>query len=199
MTSRHGPSEELASGLDDLDLGVGLILVPLNVARGAVSLGREPRPNRPIQRVEATTALLGQDILERKPAPQRAETPEETTHRRSDKGAKHAPVVGVQALGDDEQVARLLRVAVVEDETKEKNGEDAAQPAGDDLEAAPPVEAVDQTEHEDGDDGGGDEVGDKVDLQNRGGFKGDDDGGEDDEHHAGADPPDVEAVAEEVV
>lgn len=158
--------EELASGLDNLNIGRDIgILLTRDGMRHAVRVGGEARTDRTVQRVEAAAALLGHHVLEPKPHAERAEAPEETAHRGGNKGAKHAPVVGVQALGNNQQIRRLLRVTLVKDQTEQEDGEDAAQPADDDLEAAPPVEAVDQPEDEDGDDGGGDEVGDEVDLQ----------------------------------
>lgn len=61
------------------------------------------------------------------------------------------------------------------------------------------MHAVVQAEDEDGDGGGGEQVGDEVDLQDGGGLEGDDDGGDDEQDDAEADEPDVEPVAEQVV
>ncbi|GKT95252.1 hypothetical protein Ct61P_13102 [Colletotrichum tofieldiae] len=171
--------------------------------RGGLEERRRPRgegrADGTVKSVEAAAALLSHDILERETAAQRGETPQEATNRGGNERTEHAPVVGVQTLGDDEQVARLLDVAVVIDHAKEEDGQDATEATSDHLEAAPPVESVREAKHQDRDDGGGDQIGDEVDLQHGRGLERDDDGGDDDEHDAGADPPDVEAVAEQVV
>lgn len=141
---------------------------------------------------------LGHDELDRETEDKGTNAPEDTADRGSDKGTKGAPVVAIESLLEEQKLTSLLSVAVV-DEAKEEDGKDATETTDDNLEATPPVAALDETDAEDGDGGGRDEIGDEVDLKNRGGLEGEDDDGDDDEDDAASDEPDVEPVAEQVV
>ena len=151
-----------------------------------------------VERVKPLAPRLRHDELVCQPEHQRNEAPDNATHRRGHECAKHAPVVCVEALLDQDQVGTLQRAAVV-DGAEDEDGQDAAQAAHHDLEAAPPVEAAPQAEAEHGDDGGGHEVADEVDLQDGRRLEGQHDDGEDDQDDEGAHDPDVEPVAEDVV
>lgn len=109
------------------------------------------RRTRLIQRVEPHTVLLGPGPLHGKPEPERSQRPKRPAHGRRDKRAERAPIVPVQALFQQEQIARQSSVAVIIDQAEQEDGKDATEAADDDFEAAPRVAALAQTDDEHGD------------------------------------------------
>lgn len=156
------------------------------------------RGGRPIQSIEPLPLGLGEDVLNPKAQSERAKAPEQTADRRGDKGAKGTPPRLEQTLLEQDELAAVLGVAVVHG-AEQEDREDAAEAADNDLEAAPPVALVRQANDKHGNGGSRDEVRDEVDLQDGRGADGEDDDRDDDDDDAGADPPDVEPVAKEVV
>lgn len=152
-----------------------------------------------VKRVETPPGSFGHDPLHADPQPERAEGPEETADRRGQEGPERGPVVAVQPLLQQQQVAGLLGVAVVVDQAEQEDGEQAAEAAHDDLEPAPGVGALAQADDQHGDAAGADEVADQVDLQDAGALEGHDDDGEDEQHDGEPDVPKVQPVAEDVV
>lgn len=161
-------------------------------------LGNVLNLNGPIQRIEPASLLLGHNILERQSKPQRRKTPDETSDWRSNKGTKDRPISRVETLLKNEELSTLPRVAEV-DASKDEDGEQTAQAADHDLEATPPVELLGEAETENGNDGGGDEIADEVDLQDGRGLEGEDHDGDGDEEDEETDDPNVQLVAEQVV
>lgn len=168
------------------------------VLRGHIRLRAAAALDRTVQGRKGQSVLLGHQPLEAQSKGQGAEAPEKTADGRGHKSAKGTPVVGVQALLEDEKLTTLLGAAVV-DGSEDEDGEQTTETTNYDLEAAPPPEAVHETKAQHGNGGGRDEIGDEVDLQNRWRLDGDDDGGENDEDDEATDEPDVEPVAEQVV
>ena len=74
-------------------------------------------------------------------SPGRSKRPEHAAHRRGDERPKDGPVPAREPLLDEDEAAALVRVTVV-DGTEQEDGEDAAEAAGDHLEAAPPEEVL---------------------------------------------------------
>ncbi|KAI6763571.1 hypothetical protein HG531_012959 [Fusarium graminearum] len=112
---------------------------------------------------------LGMHVLESDADNHSTTAPEQTADRCSDKGAKGTPVVAVQTLLHKEKFSSLFGVAVV-DTAKDKDGQDTTEAANNNLEAAPPVELLNEANNKDRDGGRRDEIGDEPDLKNRGGL-----------------------------
>lgn len=141
---------------------------------------------------------LSRHVLVRKTEGKSTTAPEKTSDRGSDESAKGTPVIAVETLLHKEKLTGLLSVAVV-DASKDEDSQDTSETTDNDLKATPPVELVDETDHQDGNCSSGDEIGDEPDLKNGGGLESDDDDRDDDENDKGTDVPDVELVAEEIV
>lgn len=109
---------------------------------------------RAIQGIEPLMAILGLKVLKREAKAQGAEPPNNTTEGSRDKGAKGTPVLSIQAILDEEKLAGIVRITVVDDAENE-DGQNTAETADNDLKSTPPVEVVDQTEAQDGNGGRG--------------------------------------------
>lgn len=164
----------------------------------AVAGQRTGSLDRPVQGIKDAASDPSPDKLKPEAKREGNEAPDQATDGGGHKGAKDGPVVGVEAVLEEHEACALVRVAVVRG-AKDEDGKEPAERANDKLEAPPEPKLGHQPETQDGDGGGGDEVRDEEDLQDGGGLEGEDDDGDDDEDDEGANVPDVEAVAEEVV
>ena len=118
--------------------------------------------------------------------------------RRRRRLTESTPIIGVEPIFQQHQIGAVLSIAKI-DSPEDEDGQEAAQPAHDDLESPPVVEAIAQPDHEHRDRARADQIRDQVDLQDIRTLQGDDDDGENDEHDRQADPPEIQRVAEEVV
>ena len=154
--------------------------------------------NGTVQGIESHALSLGLNPLHRESERKGSEAPQETANRGSHEGAKRSPAFLVQSVLEQHQPSAHVGVIVV-DRAEDEDCKDATQSANDHLKAAPPVAAVRQANDEHRDGGGRDEIGNEVDLQNRGRFDGNDHDGNNDQNHGEADPPHVKSVAEQIV
>lgn len=153
---------------------------------------------RTIKRIEPLVPNLGRNKLVRKANSQSRKTPKDSSNRGSNKSTKHRPIIRVETFLEKNEISTLSSVAVV-DRSEEEDGEDSTQTTHNNLEAAPEVELVVETNAKNWNHSGGDKIGDEVYLKDGQRSLRDDDNRKDEENHTTTDEPDVESVAEEIV
>ena|ERR1700722_7686868 len=106
---------------------------------------------------------LRMKILESQAYSKSPKSPQQATKRRTDKGTKDTPVIGVKTAFEEEKVGTSLSVSEI-DSPEDKHSDDPAEAANYDFKASPPVKSVGETEAKNWDCGAGEEVGDEINL-----------------------------------